>query len=529
MPAKGTEGMKDGVFGLLSRQLRFLLLAVAVFYIFVFCFVVVRRIHFPYTISWLESYGLDAITRIVSGKQIYVAPSLEFVPAIYTPLYFYLSAFVFKLTGSGFFSLRLVSVLASLGALFIIYQIVKKETASPFLGIISCGFYAALYKFTGMCFDIGRVDALFNFFLLASMYCLRFYASRMGYAAAGILITFAFLTKQSALFVSLFFLIYALAAHRKLVLYFIAPLLVALSLGTLIFDRLHDGWYFFYVFQQPAEHIYNIKAVFTFWTRDLFTTMPVACVAASYYLLVSYLEAPREKFLFYSMVGLGMLSASWILRMHVGDFNVLLPACAMMSLFMGLGMGLFTEEINSINRPIKKKALQTLFYGICILQLTKFYYDPFSIIPRKAHREANAQLIEAMKSVPGDVFAPFHSYLTVLAGKKQCAYAVPIWDILRSREGPVRDRLLNELRNALSERKFGGIFLTAKTVSSNEEEIPDRPLILYGGVLDREWFWWDNLTMGRYYERQKSAYVFKAPAAKLGLPAREEYLYVPKS
>ena len=87
----------------------------AVLYVVVFCVIVVSRISYPYELEWMEGGSVDHVKRILSGLQLYVEPDLQFVPFIYTPVYFYVSALFSKLLGIGFFPLRMVSFLSSLG------------------------------------------------------------------------------------------------------------------------------------------------------------------------------------------------------------------------------------------------------------------------------------------------------------------------------------------------------------------------------------------------------------------------------
>src|SRR5258706_318809 len=83
------------------------------------CFVVLlgyttlSRIGFPYELEWLEGCTVDSARRILEGKGLFVAPSVDWIPYPYTPLYTYTAAAVARLVGIGFLAPRLVSLLCS--------------------------------------------------------------------------------------------------------------------------------------------------------------------------------------------------------------------------------------------------------------------------------------------------------------------------------------------------------------------------------------------------------------------------------
>jgi hypothetical protein len=45
--------------------------------------------------------SVDLVRRILSGQSIYVAPSIDFIPHLYAPLYFYVAAALSRILGVG--------------------------------------------------------------------------------------------------------------------------------------------------------------------------------------------------------------------------------------------------------------------------------------------------------------------------------------------------------------------------------------------------------------------------------------------
>jgi len=96
---------------------RGLLAATSLGYVVLLLVLFALRVGHPYVLEWEEGAMVDQSLRILRGLPLYVAPSLDFVPQLYAPLYFYLGAGASFVFGEGFVALRAVSILASLGAM----------------------------------------------------------------------------------------------------------------------------------------------------------------------------------------------------------------------------------------------------------------------------------------------------------------------------------------------------------------------------------------------------------------------------
>jgi len=90
---------------------------VAAVAIAVYVVLAVRRAAYPFQLEWLEGGAVEHVRRILQGRALYPAPSVDFVAYPYPPLYLLLSALVALVTGVGYLPLRLVSVAASLGSM----------------------------------------------------------------------------------------------------------------------------------------------------------------------------------------------------------------------------------------------------------------------------------------------------------------------------------------------------------------------------------------------------------------------------
>ncbi|HSP06789.1 MAG TPA: glycosyltransferase family 39 protein, partial [Acidobacteriota bacterium] len=418
----------------LPMKIRIFLAALALAFVVLYVAVACARIAYPYELEWEEGAHVDHVLRVLSGEKLYVQPSLEFVPFFYTPLYFYVSAAAAKVLGPGFVPLRLVSILASLAAFWILFSMVRRETGSAAAGILAAGLFAATYKISGAWFDLARVDSLFLCLLLAGLFALRFMKSGMGAVWAGTLIALSFLTKQTALAAASLPILAAIALNRRLGLIACGTFVGIAGLSTLLLDRLHDGWYTYYLFGIGGFPIEK-SMVLGFWTRDLLFKVPVA-LAASVAALAS-LRTDRTRLLFYGAAILSMVLSSWFFRLHTGGYsNVLFPAYAMIAALAAWGIH------DACSRP---KPIDWLAGLLCVAQFALLSYNPFTRIPTAADRKAGDELIRKLSQIEGDVLIPYHGYYSVLAGKRPHAHVSSMIDIVVSGDPIWCARLVDDI------------------------------------------------------------------------------------
>ncbi len=446
--------------GRISEFLRALLFAISIIFISGYIVIVLFRIRYPFELEWIEGSMVDQVSRVLSGQKLYVKPTLSFVPYLYPPLYFYLSAVLARIVGLGFVPLRLVSFASSLGSLYLVYLIVRQETSQRFPAMLASGLFAATYRLSGAWFDVARVDSLFLFFLLGSIYLIRFRQSPVSYIFAGISISLSFLTKQTALVMSLPIFLYALYANRRLSVYLIATAVVLIGGSTLLLDRIHDGWYLYYVFRLmlPAQHTLENIYGGNFWGKDLFLPLPIACFVSLLYLAGGMFGRIGKGPFFYFVTSSGLLVGSWVSRLHSGSYdNVLMPAYACVAILFGLGTRLLPTRLPRISMKGQGVFL-IAFYALCIAQFAGLYYNPTNQIPTREDEQAGWALIRTLRSIKGDVWLPYHGYLPVLAGKKSFAHGA-MSDILGGPEGDIRTELIRETQEAILNKKFSAILV----------------------------------------------------------------------
>jgi 4-amino-4-deoxy-L-arabinose transferase-like glycosyltransferase len=387
--------------------LKVALVIMASLYIVVYCVVAFLRIQYPFELEWMEGGSVDRVRRILAGQDLYVSPSLQFVPFIYPPLYYFVSAVVSKIIGVGLIPLRLTSVGASLGCLFFIFLIAKRETGSIFSGILAAGLFAATFPLSGAWLDIAREDTLFLFFLLAALYVVKFKTSARSFALASVLISLAFLTKQTALAAFLPIMVYCVSTNARRSIFLLGAVVVLIGASSLLFSHIYDGWYDYYVFNLPRQHPILRGMALDFWTPDIMAPLTIAFIMSLFFIF-QVLSSLEEHTLFYVFMTVGMFGAAFMSRLHSDGYNnVLLPTYAAIAILFGLATHKISQFIQRTYTN-KRSWLETYVYFCCFIQFFILLYNPLGFVPTQADLEAGRQLVETIAQVEGDVFVPYH-------------------------------------------------------------------------------------------------------------------------
>jgi hypothetical protein len=444
--------------GLWRRRFRALaswdtaLLALGVWFIGAYVGAALLRLGYPFEIEWMEGAVVDHVRRIMTGHTLYVQPSLRFVPFVYPPLYFYLGALVSTPLGAGLLPLRLLSFTASVGCFSLIFALVHRETGRPKGAFLAVAFFAACYPASGGWYDLARVDTVCLCLLLGGAYLLRFHETPSGWTAAAIVLSLAFFTKQSAAIVAAPLLCYALWIAPSRGLLAAAAFAVVGAGGVWALDRVHGGWYVYYVFRLPARIQQTDSIQAAFWSHDVLWSVPIAG-ALGLSALVSHRAVTRRRRLFYVLMAVGLVASAWLSRLHAGAHpNVLMPAHAAIAVLLGLFLGEAsgaTPPVSGVHVPWPAHVRLLL-----LMQLLMLFADPRRSIPAARDVAMGKQLLNIIVRTPGEVWLPHHGYLGVLAGKRTYAHSMAVYDIVRAGDPADRERLLNEMRGALSVRQF---------------------------------------------------------------------------
>jgi hypothetical protein len=493
---------------LLVRTQQFLrgaLIAIVILFFLLYVGIALTRMNYPFELEWMEGASVDTVSRILNGQPLYTAPSVEYVPPIYGPVYFYVSALFSLVFGIGFFPLRLISVLVSLGCFAIIYKFVKRETGDTFAGVLAAGLFVATFNATGGWFDLARVDSLFLFFLLLGTYLVKFYPSPIGYLLAGIVFSLSILTKQAALVAIAPIAFYCLLCRPRLSIYLFIAMVVIIGSTTLLFDNASDGWYSYFLFGLAEQQAVVGSMRLDFWKIDM-GALPVAGLLL---IMVIYRQFAAQRFTdarFYVLLAVGMIMASWLMRLHSGGWvNGLFPAYAALALFFGVGIITLISITSDL--PLEKRSpILVALYVACLLQFIGLLYDPASHIPTEQDRQAGNAFIERLANTEGDVLLFAHGYYAAMAGKpaSQLGWSMVV---LVDGEGPIKSTFVDSVNDAIAQQRFEAI-------------VGDNATFLHEDF---------EAILNTYYEAELLSYEGAEFLPVTGVETRPTFLFTPRS
>lgn len=421
---------------------------------FSLCFVIVAlcSLHYPYPLEWMEGLSIDVVQRVLEGKHIYVEPTLEYVPFIYPPLYFYISALAASWLGVDFFAARLVSLLAAIGVGFLLFHWVRREGGDKKTSLISAGLFYSTYALSARWFDVARIDSLYIFLLLAGLYALVHGRSIGASVMAALLFTAAFFTKQNLVIVVVPVLLVGLWTARA---HSLRTAAIFIALSTAIFltaNHVSDGWLKYYTLDLPASHSVDKRYILGFWLNDMLRKvwpLILVAVAGLYYMLRT---DPRKGLTYLSLLA-GLVGAAYMGRLHrYGWTNVLISAHLGLALYASIAM------LQWMRLGMSRILLAALV--LVIVQMGLLVYNPGRLVPTERAQEAGDAFLHKLSVLPGDIFMPEIQFVPTRVGKKSYGFGMPAIDVLQSRissRDEVRQKFYNEFIDALRSHRFAGI------------------------------------------------------------------------
>ncbi|MDQ6804999.1 MAG: glycosyltransferase family 39 protein [Actinomycetota bacterium] len=422
----------------------------------VYLWVALHRVGYPFELDWMEGGSVELVGRVLSGHSLYAAPSPSFVGWTYPPLYYVIAAAVAKVVGLGFLPLRLVSLIASLGAMATLGWMVIRETDNRTAGLVAAGLFAATFRISGAWFDTGRVDSLFLALTLLALLWGRQARGVRGGIGLGVLAFLAFFTKQTALLALAPALLYLVLTRRPVGIPAVLTLAALMLVSTVVLNASTGDWYGYYVFTELVHQSVAQPLWIGFWRDDILHQqwpLAILIVAGGGVLARRAWRAGnrsifRSPAAYYAAAALGLIGSAWVSRLHTGGYaNVLMPAYAAVALLAGLtyahlSRAQLSARLSALAKPLLAVAV--------LLQLALLVYPIDAQIPTAADRTAGAQLISRLRALPGPVLVLRHPWYATVVGKGTFAQEEAIGDVLRSASGRGSRPLRASLSTALN-------------------------------------------------------------------------------
>jgi Dolichyl-phosphate-mannose-protein mannosyltransferase len=428
--------------------------------------VAVLRLGYPFALEQLEGNSLVEVHRILAGQALYPAPSVEYVPDGYPPLYFYVSAAAARVLGVSYLTLRLVSLASSLACFWLLARLVQRETGSIAAGTGAAGVFAATYFVTAQWFDVGRVDSLFLALSIGGLYAVRRMRNTPGAIAAGMLLAAAALTKQTGLAELVAVPAVLLFGPRRGLARIAGLTAVAVvGLGTLMLRLASGGWYTYYTLKEMSGQALTAGNFGWFWTA-LATALGLAACAA----LIGARRVPREL-----LAGCAALAVEgYATLVHSGGaINDVLPAYLAVALLAGLALGSGARQPSTVQASTGQASLDgpstgqpstgpraatvagVLVLAQCVFLLASAH--PSRALPPSAGRAVSERLIAGMRALGGDVAVPSEPSLGLRTGMTSAAHPGAVYDVVRATDRTGIASYMDSAGVAVKARQFSAI------------------------------------------------------------------------
>jgi hypothetical protein len=426
------------------------------------------RARFPLDLEWMEGGMLLHAARLAEGKTVYVAPSLDFIPFLYTPLYPGVLAALSKLAPLGYTAGRVVSITAFAGALALLLVAAAREgwgrpqlarLCAAAVGVAGAGVVAAGFAFSGTFYDLVRSDSLLLLCEAAALFAAVTGRGWKSAAVAGLLIALGFFTKQTASVLGLAIgLGLFVAGWRRAVVYGLVAA-AALGLGLLLLNVTSHGWFWRYVFELHQSHGFSARLAYVETPARIARYAAPSLIALGLAALGLSLGGKlRRTDAIIAATAVGGFAASCIGFGTQWAFeNAFIPAVY----FPAFAAATFGARL-AAHAVEEAKLGAAAFAGLVALGLglqgVKVGRPDFRRwVPGPADRAAAERFLERLRGLQGDVFIPFHPYYNVLVGKRAHVHRMGVLDVSAMLGRPAR------LDQALAEQKFAYVILDWKS------------------------------------------------------------------
>jgi hypothetical protein len=430
--------------GIVSRLCFVLLLSAGAFSAALYLWVALNRIHYPYQLEWIEGGIFQQVIRITQGFPLYGSPTMEFVPALYTPLFHYLSALVSGLVGHTLFALRLVSFSASMLTCVAFVYALKRLTRAWMPGFVAIGFYLSTFMYTGFWFDVGRVDGLWVMWLAWCVAVLLPVAGASSIRAmwlSAVFFTLSVFTKQSSLFLFPFVLmaVYCWYSPRYFAIFLAASAGCLLSTFCIL-QVVTGGDFYFYTMKMATSHEFNWHRIDVFLLDNSLYSVPMFIFLSLYFLFCRDRAGSAWG---WAWLLLGFATMSAVSRMYAGGvYNVLMPYYMFLSMMAAAGVACLLKGNDKLYLIMRN----VLVTGMVVWNVERGWFDPAGQIPDQASREFGDQLLKTIAAVPGRVCFTKDGYLAYLAGKDFCSHNALMADLVNGGNAALTDSLSADVR-----------------------------------------------------------------------------------
>jgi len=434
-------------------------------------FTMLARLRYPYDLEWMEGGVLVHAHRLAHGEGIYVAPSLDFIPYLYPPLYPGLLAALSPIFGLSYQVARTISILSTLATIGFAFAalVPRVDPADRRLatlgGAVAAGLFAATYPWVDGWYDIARGDSLFLAMVIGGLVATAAWAragrgwtghGRIALAAA--ILALSFFCKQTGVFfVIAGGAVVVVMNWRRAFTFGGVAALIGLG-GTKILDVSTDDRFWTYALEVHQTHDCNSDRFWgafgtMLWKFPSMTVVIIGGLVAVAAAAITRRRLPRSAtpllvwswvFVVAILVGAVGIATQW------SHNNAFIPAMATGAIAAGAALPALAGALTALfggRAPTPPPAERTPWYRSGVdaqrlavalplvgalglaTQLVFDWWSPARLVPTAQDRARGDRLIAQIRAIDGDVFVPFHPWYGHLAGKPVFTHRMGVLDM----------------------------------------------------------------------------------------------------
>jgi len=367
-------------------------------------------------LEWEDMEGKRANDAVLFSE--FSSPYVHGNDIDHPPVYYILVGLLIKLFGFSMLWGRLVSFLATIISVYLIYKIVHDITKDNFISILS-GVLLIAYKGSAYILPLITPDITTVMFSLLGLYFISHIKEKniYGYLAV-ISFVLAIYTKQSAVATIVASFVYLYIIEKKLAFKFF-PIFLLISISILLYLQLSsDGWFSYLILGTPYLRG-NLTPTYTIISQILFLRYNLVFLAVAFIFI--FYQDKKNNYLLWKLNFLFSILFTLYLGMYKGigfDLFIMLQIPATCILF-GIS---FHHLINKMKLDSMVKSL-ILLLVLCQLIVVFIFKGQYSnnglfIIPNKDDYNNSNKLISYVKNTEGDILTGKTKSFALLAGKK---------------------------------------------------------------------------------------------------------------
>lgn len=438
--------------------------------------VVIARLTHPVDAEWMTGTIREGVERVRDGKPLYVAPSAGFLPFVYPPLYFWISALVARVLPTAL-ACKLVSITAAFGAGWGIHRIAHALGAKSRWSRLAMVLFVATYPLTLFFYDLERVDALYAAMITIGLALLLTREGAAWTALAGALLGGSFFAKQAGLFpfAAVVLALFVAGERRRAGVVAGAGGLVLVAIFAWL-ESSTSGMFRFYCITLPSGHGIRAARLSLFVVEDVPRTFAYVAGTVAILAPVAGALARRRrdvpwKELVFAFVLFAGLAGAFFFRAHAGGWsNVLIAwlplACAAIAIAASRA-----EE--TAKEGASTQLVSALLVGGVCLQLTAALFDPTKIAPDDSDVRERERLVALVRTLEaqGPVMVTTVGQIT----KEPTAQSAALEDVLRGGGDAPKDLL-----DAFEQRRFAAILVGSPSEQDCGTRACDEVLLAMG-------------------------------------------------